>query len=293
MLNSIPERNDIQVIVVDDKSSDDEVVSLQNLKHKNLEVYYQTVNKGAGAARNVGLKHVQGKWVSVVDADDFFAKDAFKRFDEEVQPELDYVMFCIAHYDAKSKKIVPALGNVSNNSNLLFINNPSIKNFRYIKFKSTVCYNKLVNVDFLQKNNIHFEECLVNNDVLFAYMVSLKSEKMKILKDVLYLKELVSTSITGKKRDIAREFLFYLQAQKRNGLFELLNYKKYPFYRSDILYVLYFLKKRGLLDTWSFFRYRKKNIDLVKEARSFYKHFFENLTITVVDRKLSACIIRN
>lgn len=291
MLLSIPERDDIQVIVVDDKSSDEEVASLQKLKHNNLEIYYQAENKGAGAVRNVGLKHVKGKWVSVVDADDFFAKNAFKRFDEEIHEEFDYILFCISYYDANSNSLVPALGNVSNNSNLLFINNLNIKNFRYLKLKSTVCYNKLVNVAFLKKYNICFEECQVNNDVLYAYMVSLKSEKMKVLKDVLYIKENVSTSITQKKRNIAREFLFYLQAQKRNGLFELLNFKKYPFYRSDVLYVLYFLRERGFFETLAFFQYRKKNIDLVKEARIYYKQFFRGLTIASVDNKFSSCVI--
>lgn len=291
MLRSIPERNDIQVIVVDDNSEDADVEVLGNLIHKNLEVYYLKENQGAGAARNIGLKYVQGNWVVVVDADDYFETKAFDRFDEEINDDYDYIMYCISYFNPETNSKEQAIGNVSNNSNLNYISNPSLEHFRFLKLKSTVCYNKLVNLKFLQKFNIHFEECEVNNDVLYAYMVSLYSNKMKLLDDALYIKELVPTSITGRKRSIEREFLFYIQAQKRNGLFELLNLKKYPFYRSDILYVVFLLHKRGLFDTIKFFKYRKKHISVVKEARSYYKHFFEGISLANLQGKMSDCVV--
>ena len=41
MLKSIPERDDIQIVVVDDFSSLECREQLANLQHKNLEIYYQ------------------------------------------------------------------------------------------------------------------------------------------------------------------------------------------------------------------------------------------------------------
>lgn len=95
MLMSIPEREDIQVIVVDDCSKADEVSKLQSLQHTNLELYLQTENHGAGYARNVGLDHAKGKWVLVVDADDVFAENAFDVFDKYKDSDVDYLCYIV------------------------------------------------------------------------------------------------------------------------------------------------------------------------------------------------------
>lgn len=81
MLKSIPNRDDIQIIVVDDCSKKECVEALEQLIHKNLELYISKKNLGAGHARNIGLKHVKGKWIIVVDADDVFAPNAFNVLD--------------------------------------------------------------------------------------------------------------------------------------------------------------------------------------------------------------------
>lgn len=290
MLKSIPERDDIQIIVVDDcspKAAQDELTQLQ---HKGLEVILQAENHGAGYARNVGLERISGEWCIFVDADDFFAENTFEVFDREINKEYDYLMFCTAYYNPTTDQILEAAGNVSNDSNLMFLSNPCKETFRRIKLKNTVCYNKLVRSKFIKENNIFFEDVPVNNDVLYAYMVSLYAKKMKIIKDALYIKELVTTSITGKKRNIEREFLFYIQAQKRNGLFKLLNFKRYPYYRADILYVPFLIKKRGVTDTIRFFKYRKNHIKEVNEARDYYKSFFKELKLEELDSRIINCI---
>ena len=78
MLNSIPRRDDIQIIVVDDNSNEIEKGELRKIRRPNVELYFQTTNHGAGFARNVGLDHVLGQWVIVADADDVFAPNAFE-----------------------------------------------------------------------------------------------------------------------------------------------------------------------------------------------------------------------
>src|SRR5690554_1026331 len=73
-LQSIPIREDIQVIVVDDNSDPDKVNFLEfpGLNRKNTEVYFTKEGKGAGYARNVGLTKAKGKWLIFSDADDYF-----------------------------------------------------------------------------------------------------------------------------------------------------------------------------------------------------------------------------
>src|SRR5690554_2433886 len=73
-LKSIPIRDDVQVIVVDDNSDPDKVdfFEFPGLNRHNTDVYFTKEKKGAGYARNVGLTKAIGKWLIFSDADDFF-----------------------------------------------------------------------------------------------------------------------------------------------------------------------------------------------------------------------------
>jgi len=272
MLEIIPERDDIQVIVVDDKSRPEEVEALQKLSHKNLEIYLQNENKGAGAARNVGLDHVKGKWVSVVDADDVFTNNAFEIFDKYSQSDYEYVCFRVEKTDGNLNIMLNDI--VSDISVRKYLEEVNQKTLNLIRYRNMVCRNKIVSVDFLKKYNIRCEECMVNNDVFYGIQIGHFGTYFKVIPDVLYYVIQEATSITKRPRTIEREFLFYLQAQKRNGFFEKIGLKKYPYYRMDFLYILYMLKKRGLKDAISFFQYRALHISEVKNAKNYYWNVF-------------------
>ena len=53
MLDSIPNRDDIQIIVVDDFSNEESRTAIKKIKHKNLEIVFTPENHGAGYERNV------------------------------------------------------------------------------------------------------------------------------------------------------------------------------------------------------------------------------------------------
>lgn len=75
-LDSIPQRDDVQVIIGDD-NSDSEKVDFKNfpgMNQPNTEVYFDKTGRGAGRARNVGIEHAKGKWMIFSDADDIFTK---------------------------------------------------------------------------------------------------------------------------------------------------------------------------------------------------------------------------
>ena len=290
MIESIPKRNDIEIIVVDDNSSREQKDELNEIKHTNLSVLFNETNMGAGYSRNVGLSHVQGEWVSVVDADDFFDSKAFDVFDKYISNDIDYINFTISYYNQDTGIYDNNPNSFSNRSVLQFIENQSKKTIRYFKLRNTVCYNKLVRADFIRQNRIFFEEVPVNNDVLYAYQVGLKSKYYKVIPDCLYHKKIVTSSITNRKRNIEREFLFFLQAKKRSGLAASLGLRKYPFYRSELLYIPFFIKKRGLWDTIKFFIYRFQHNGEVKDAFGAYALMFKTLNLQDIDNSIKYMI---
>ena len=64
-LDSIPVRDDVQVIVVDDNSDADKVdfEHFPRWKGENYEFYLTQKSGGTGYAENVGIGYAKGKWV--------------------------------------------------------------------------------------------------------------------------------------------------------------------------------------------------------------------------------------
>ena len=108
-LNSIPQREDVQVIVVDDNSpGNKEFLSIiPGLSRPGVEFYVTTDGKGAGHARNIGLEKSIGKWLIFSDSDDFFVDDFSEIMDEYVDNPHDIVFFNIKSCDCyDTKKII-------------------------------------------------------------------------------------------------------------------------------------------------------------------------------------------
>jgi succinoglycan biosynthesis protein ExoO len=67
--------SNIEVIVVDDASTDGTAAIAQRIPDPRLCVYRHPQNLGAAAARNQALKKARGTWVAVLDSDDWYAPE--------------------------------------------------------------------------------------------------------------------------------------------------------------------------------------------------------------------------
>jgi glycosyltransferase involved in cell wall biosynthesis len=65
---------DLEVIVVDDGSSDETAQTLQHAFGDRIRYYFQP-NQGVSVARNRGIEVARGEWVAFLDSDDLWEKD--------------------------------------------------------------------------------------------------------------------------------------------------------------------------------------------------------------------------
>ena len=59
----------LEIIIVDDGSTDNTENCIPESEHVSVR-YFKTVNRGAAAARNFGVKKSTGKWIAFLDSDD-------------------------------------------------------------------------------------------------------------------------------------------------------------------------------------------------------------------------------
>lgn len=94
-LDSIPRRDDIEVIVCDDGSSDSSLDVLMDYKEKNdlkMRVMWNPRNMGCGYTCNILLNVCKGEYVYELDADDALFTDEWeKALDELDGTDLVYV----------------------------------------------------------------------------------------------------------------------------------------------------------------------------------------------------------
>ena len=88
-LDSIPRRNDLEVLIIDDGSTDNTYEVCQkyaeNASDLNIRIIRLEENKGLGNAKNVGYDNALGEYINQLDSDDYLYTDVYER----VMAELD------------------------------------------------------------------------------------------------------------------------------------------------------------------------------------------------------------
>ena len=73
-IDSIPQRDDLEIIIVDD-NSDENIVDFSCFPgkgKKNTKIIFSKEGRGAGFSRNCGVREASGIWLIFADADDYF-----------------------------------------------------------------------------------------------------------------------------------------------------------------------------------------------------------------------------
>lgn len=69
----------IEVIVVDDHSTDNTLEVVKSFTDERLKVFVNSENLGVGATRNRAIKEARGNWIAVLDSDDWYAPQRLER----------------------------------------------------------------------------------------------------------------------------------------------------------------------------------------------------------------------
>jgi len=84
---------DWELLITDDLSTDDSIQRIKEYTDPRIKLFTSTQNSGAGSARNQSLKHATGRYITFLDADDFWKPNFLEEmiaFMEKEKAELAY-----------------------------------------------------------------------------------------------------------------------------------------------------------------------------------------------------------
>ena len=190
-LDSIFIDNDYQnmeVTCVNDGSTDntDEILQQYKTKYPNNLCVISQSNQGVSVARNVGIKHSNGKWITFVDPDDYISKGVLSEIKSCINSIREDIDLIYLGYRRTSRQ-----GSISTVSFQNKVYNPDEKAEIILRFDDLffgTVWGKLFRLESIAKSNILFDKSLKipQEDTLFICQYLPKIRSSMILPHIMY-----------------------------------------------------------------------------------------------------------
>ena len=180
--------NEIEIILVDDGSTDESSVICDKYanKNKNIKVIHQR-NLGPAIARNVGMKIANGEYIGFVDSDDFVSPDMFETLYKIGREEnLDIV---IGNYQVikdgnvdlhRENEIAPPNRKIFHNEIVDLIMQPDHDSLIWFTWKS------IFRKSLLELNAIEYFDGMLGEDTIFNIDAMLSANAIYYINEPFY-----------------------------------------------------------------------------------------------------------
>ena len=245
LLASIPEKDGIEIIVVDnsrDLLRRDEIES-----DREIILLHSTPDRHAGGSRNEGMAVAKGKWLLFADSDDYYSDDAFEIYYNHLNTEAEIVYTGMGGVYADTGEPADRGDAYARMVHEYCIGERSEESIR-LGFSSPCC--KMVSHGLVDREHLRFDEIRAGNDIYFSMTSGYFARKIEVVDKVTYIASVNRGSLT-KRRDYdvikARLYskLHCNQFLKEHGLGNK---------QHSVMFALAESRRYGVAKTWEFIR---------------------------------------
>jgi len=197
LLISIPLLPWIEIIVIDDHSSQplsdeliqqfDHVRFMDNLPDK----------KGPGSARNLGIEEATGDWILFADSDDYFLENAFSLIEKQLDSQSELILFYPTSINTDTGKDGKRHLYITK-----LINEFQETQCRDSLYKYLSTMSVLTSKDLLSKHNIRYGDIMTGEDMIVSTKTKFYANDIQVVDEApIYCITESSTSLMTKKSE--------------------------------------------------------------------------------------------
>lgn len=256
----------IEIIVVNDESTDgsDYICEKYKKLDNRIKVIHQK-NQGLSAARNTGLNHCKGEYISFIDSDDYVKPDYIGKLYKSIKENNTKISVC-GYTDLYTDNTLKSAG-ISEYNELLIG-----KKFLKDRGLNTVVWNKMYDASIWKK--LRFDVGKLHEDLFIMHKIMYNEDIVSVVKEDLYIHRTRTDSITGKRFDIKRANDIIEASENRLNFFRN---KEQSFYCMCLLELMNKLSKEyGRMYMYDKKKYKHELKEMHKRAKECYKEYLLN-----------------
>jgi len=181
-------QGEMECLVVDDCGMDNSIAVAEQFissfqGHVHFRMIHREQNGGLSAARNSGFEAATGEYIYFLDSDDAIIPEAIEEMMKVVQdhPQVEMVHGGIANMEGKAVEDFTTKELPTYTEDKTWIT----KNILY--YLPVTSWNRLLNKDFLKKNDMSFHEGIIHEDVPYCFQLALKCRHIGFVRNNTYL----------------------------------------------------------------------------------------------------------
>jgi len=282
-----------QVIVIDDHSTQ----YLSRLQDLQQDPQYAHVlflqspqgQRGPGCARNLGIENATGKYIMVVDADDYLEPGYQKILKPYLDSDFDLVCFTpisrLIGTNEDAHRVDKYIKLISD-----YLSDPCQKTEDAIRFTFYITPSKLYKRSLLMENHIRYDETMVSEDVMFSTRVGAYAKTIACSKEIIYCATRSANSLTMTQNKQTYDTRFKILLIQHAFIKEKIGNKRYKTLDlpSLIFIVNAFTYHLGLGVAWnSALTMRRNHIKILRSNQFKWSRIMSFLRLTKGANKVS------
>jgi hypothetical protein len=192
----------LELVLVDDGSSDDSYdLAVRLLQGRADGVVLQTPNRGLGAARNIGVHHATGEYLTFLDSDDTLPPDAYQLMLSTIEETgSDFVAGSVLQQTGEDV-LVPGWIAAVHRQRRLHI---TVEDFPEVA-RDILATNKVFRRTFWDRAGLSFPQGLRYEDQVAITQAYCRASRIDVLRRPVYVWKLRtdSSSITQRRHELA------------------------------------------------------------------------------------------